>query len=98
MRSEIDIDVDVEIEHHGVLLDFQAVSVTGTIVSGVGTQDDPPWCNVDLCVGLTVEEVQDQMVEMFTDEDKPVPPWALTDGEIVLDKMKRQIETHVDLG
>jgi len=47
---------------------------------------------------MTAADVQSCLVEMFTDCDRPIPPWAYTNGQAVLDEMKELVEIHVDLG
>ncbi len=100
MHSEINTEIDVEIEYQGVKLNLQMVPVTGSLDWGPATYWEPSWSEADLHISMTPDEVQDWVVEMLTDysPDKPVPPWAYTDGQVILDMMKERIESHIDLG
>lgn len=94
MHSDIDTEIDLEFEYKEEQLKFQAVPITGTVDSGLATYWETSWCEVKLHIGMTAEEIQDWLVEMFEDDDHPVPSWAYTDGEAIRDEMKE----HIDLG
>jgi len=98
VHSDIDTEIDLEFEYKDEQLNFPMVPVTGTVDSGLATYWETSWCEVNLHIGMTAAGVQSCLVEMFTDCDKPVPPWAYTDGQAVLDEMKELVEIHVDLG
>ena len=94
MYSEINTEIDVEFEYEGEQFRLQMVPVTGTIDWGPATYWEPSWSEVHLHIGMTPTEVQEWMVELYEDADQPVPPWAYTDGQAILDEMKE----HIDLG
>lgn len=98
MLRQIDTEVDFQFEYKDHLLKFQMVPVTGTIEWGLATREETSWSEFNLHIGLTVSDVQFWVVEMFEDEDQPVPYWAYTDGQAILDEMKERLETHIDLG
>ena len=92
MHSDIDIEIDLAFEYKGEMLKFQLVPVTGTVDWGLATFEEPSWSEVNLHIGMTPNEVQDWVVEMFTDDDKPVPAWAYADGQAILDEMKERAD------
>ena len=98
MHNEINTEIDMEIEHEGEVLKFQMVPVSGSVDWGLATYWETSWSEVNLHIGMTATEIQDWVVEMFKDDDRPAPPWAYTDGQAILDEMKEHIESHVDLG
>jgi len=98
VHSEINTEVDLEFEYEGEKLKFQMVPVSGSVDSGLATYWETSWCDVNLHIELTPDDVQKWVVEMFADDGRPVPPWAYTDGQAILDEMKERIEVHVDAG
>ena len=98
MHNNINTEIDLEIEYEGEVLKFQMVPVTGSVDWGLASYWETSWSEVNLHIGMTPAEVQDWVVEVFSDDDKQVPAWAYTDGQAILDMMKERIESHVDLG
>ena len=91
MYSEINTEVDVEFEYKGVRFKFIDVHVTGSIEWGTATYWEPSWSEAKLHINMTPTEVQEQMAE----DDPPLPPWAHTDGESILEEMNKHIESRI---
>lgn len=95
MTSQIDTQIDIELEYKCTVLKFNGVPVTGTVASGPATYWEPAWCDAHVFVGLTVTEVTEWITEQFEDDDQPVPTWAITDAQDILDQLKDRIEASV---
>ncbi len=96
MRRQIDTEVDVVFEYEGEQLKFVLVPITGSIEWGPAIYWVPSWSEVHLHIGMTPTEVQDWVVEMFEDDNRPVPPWAYTDGQAITYRMRETIESTID--
>lgn len=92
MYNEINTEVDVEFEYKGVRLKFIDVPVTGSIEWGTATYWEPSWSEAKLHINMTPAEVQEQMVEMFSEDNQPLPLW---DGQSILEEMNKHIESRV---
>lgn len=95
MINQIDTEIDVELEYKDTVLEFQMVPITGTVASVTATYWEPSWCEAHVYLGLTVTDVTEWVVEQFEDKGQPVPPWAYTDAQDILDQLKDRIEASI---